>query len=86
MCYTFILFALPLTAYFLGKKVKTKIPDNYIKLPQQINTTNLIGAEKLDHSILAGKIIIGSAIICFCVFLALQHPNTLSFQFITPNF
>ncbi|MBT03623.1 MAG: short-chain fatty acid transporter [Crocinitomicaceae bacterium] len=86
LCVTLLLlFALPLTAYFLGKKVKTKIPDNYIKLPQQINATNLIGAEKLDHSILAGKIL-GSAIICFCVFLALQHPNTLSFQFITPNF
>ena len=83
---TAILFlVLPLTTYFIGKKVKTQIPDEY-KLPsKEVINKKLIGAERFDHSKITGKII-GGLLLILCIYLAVSHPNTLSFQFITPNF
>ncbi len=83
---TAILFlVLPLTTYFIGKKVKTQIPDEY-KIPSiEVINKKLIGAERFDHSKITGKII-GGLLVILCTYLAMSHPNTLSFQFITPNF
>ena len=80
-----LLITLPLAMYFIGGKVKTKVPILKIESKAEKVEKHLIGAEKLDHSSLTGRII-GASIFCFCIYLALDHPSTKSFQFITPNF
>ena len=83
---TAILFlVLPLTIYFIGKKVKTQIPDEYELPSKNVVNKKLIGAERFDHSKITGKII-GGLLLVLCAYLAISHPNTFSLQFITPNF
>ena len=83
---TAILFlVLPLTLYFIGKIVQTQIPDEYELPSKNVVNKKLIGAERFDHSKITGKII-GGLLLMLCIYLAISHPNTLSFQFITPNF
>lgn len=80
-----LLITLPLTMYLLGNKVKTKIP-NFKKKTKKLNKEKpLIGIEKVDYSLITGRII-GATIFCFCIYLAFQHPNTSSLRFINPNF
>lgn len=83
---TAILFlVLPLTIYFIGKKVKTRIPEEYKLSSKKVINKKLIGAERFDHSKITGSII-GGLLLVLCTYLAISHPNTLSFRFITPNF
>ena len=74
-----------MTIYFIGKKVKTRIPEELQKSSKKVINKKLIGAERFDHSKITGSII-GRIIICFVHLFSYTHPNTLSFQFITPNF
>jgi short-chain fatty acids transporter len=81
----FILLVIPTAMYWLGRKVKTKIP-SYTKETKQISIPqNNIGAEKIDNSKVIGRVI-GGLIFSYCILLAIKHPNTSSFQFINPNF
>ena len=57
---TAILFlVLPLTIYFIGKKVKTRIPEEYKLSSKKVINKKLIGAERFDHSKITGSIIGG---------------------------
>tara|TARA_B100001287_G_scaffold271086_1_gene270836 strand:+ start:1358 stop:2746 length:1389 start_codon:yes stop_codon:yes gene_type:complete len=80
-----LLFLVPTTMYWLGKKVKTEIPK--LKEENRGNSinNNLIGAEKIDNSKWTGRLI-GILIFSYCIWLAFKHPHTTSFQFINPNF
>jgi short-chain fatty acids transporter len=80
-----LLLILPLSMYILGKTTSVKIPAITKEKTDFSENIQLIGAEKLDHSRLTG-LVIGSGIILFCVFLAIDHPSTKSFQFINPNY
>ena len=80
-----LLFLVPTTMYWLGKKVKTEIPKLKEENRENSINKNLIGAEKIDNSKLTGRII-GLFIFSYCILLAFKHPNTTSFQFINPNF
>ena len=80
-----LLITLPLAMYFIGGRVKTKVPKLKINSKSEKVEKHLIGAEKIDHSSVIGRII-GASIFCLCIYLALDHPSTKSFQFITPNF
>ena len=83
---TIILFiTLPLLMYIIGKVVNTEVPKKDKLLPQDKTLKNLIGAEKIDHSKFIGKLI-GLSIFSYCVYSAIEHPNTKLFQFINPNF
>tara|TARA_B100001121_G_scaffold310321_1_gene340678 strand:+ start:367 stop:1758 length:1392 start_codon:yes stop_codon:yes gene_type:complete len=82
---TVLLIILPFLMYLIGKRVKTEVPKFEVISDSKKTEKNLIGAEKIDHSLITGKII-GISIFCLCIYLAFQHPSTKSFQFITPNF
>ena len=69
----------------MGKKVKTRIPEKYKLSSKKVINKKLIGAERFDHSKMTGSII-GGLLLVLCTYLAISHPNTLSFRFITPNF
>jgi short-chain fatty acids transporter len=80
-----LLVVLPLSMYVLGKKASVKVPAisfNKEKINQKIK---LIGAEKIDQSKFTGTIV-GLLVVVFCIFLAINHPSTKTFQFINPNY
>jgi short-chain fatty acids transporter len=80
-----LIIILPLSMYLIGKKVKPSI----IRLSKpQIKTeeeTELIGAEKLDHSRLF-TFLLGLGIISFAVYKAYTHPGASELKFLKPDF
>lgn len=80
-----LLVILPITMYVLGKKASVKVPSISVKKKKINQNLQLIGAEKIDQSKLTGKIV-GLFVVVFCVFLAINHPSTKTFQFINPNY
>ena len=71
--------------YVLGKKASVKVPSNSVKEENVKKNKQLIGAEKIDQSKLTGTIV-GLFVVVFCLFLAINHPSTKTFQFINPNY
>ena len=80
-----LIIILPLSMYLIGKKVKPSI----IRLSKpQIETeeeTELIGAEKLDHSRLF-TFLLGLGIVSFAVYKAYSHPGASELKFLKPDF
>ena len=80
-----ILLLISATMYWLGKKVKTELPKLNKEEKESPIKNKQIGAEKIYNSKLFGRII-GFTVFSYCILLAFKHPQTASFQFITPNF
>lgn len=80
-----LIVVLPTIMYYLGKKTKVMVPKRVLKTKEDKEKTNLIGIEILDHSKFFGWFI-GIMMLLFCIYLALSHPATQSFQFINPNY
>ena len=68
----------------MGKKYKLKFQMNTNSHQKRLLIkTNW--CRKIRSFKITGKII-GGLLLILCIYLAISHPNTLSFQFITPNF
>lgn len=80
-----LIILLPLSMYMIGKKVKPSI----IRLSKpQIETedeTELMGAEKLDHSRIF-TFLLGLGIISFAVYKAYSHSGASELKFLKPDF
>jgi len=79
-----LLIVLPSFMYFIAKQSTAK-KFNLNLEPIENQKQHLEGAEKLDHSkVLAG--ILGTCIIAYALYKAVILPETLSLNFISPNF
>ena len=80
-----LIIILPLSMYLIGKRVKPSL----IRLskPQIENgvETDLIGAERLDHSRMF-TIILGIGIITYAAYKAYSHPGISELKFLKPDF
>ncbi|MCF8278158.1 MAG: TIGR00366 family protein [Flavobacteriales bacterium] len=79
------IFILPLFMYFLGKRSKS---GNFLPIPSSkthLETIDIVGAERLDHSKIFASII-GLTIGGYCVFIAIRTFPSAGFSFINPNF
>ena len=80
-----LLIGLPALMYWAGKRkfIYEKLPK-----PIAIDSEEIIekeGAEKLDHSLIF-SLLIGGLILAYALYKALILPETLSLDFLTPNF
>lgn len=81
-----LLVVLSLTAMWLGKRVKTKVPSiETKKIPSESAPEKLSGAEKIDASVWIGRIL-GSALLCYALVRVMNTPDLWSLRFITPDF
>ena len=87
-CTVLVLLILPTFMYWVGRSLKST-DISFIDGQQIIHTSpsrsNLIGAEKIDHSRIIATFI-GSIIILYAIYLAFYKPNTSQLSFITPNY
>ena len=86
LCSLCLLIIIPLSAYILSYKIgNTSIPvfDSEEKKP--LPSSDLIGAEKLDHSYYFGKLT-GIIIILYLLFKVVYTSDFFSLRFINPDF
>ena len=80
-----LIILLPLSMYLIGKKVKPSIirlSKPHIEIEEE---TELIGAEKLDHSRLFTSLL-GLGFISFAIYRAYTHPDFSELKFLKPDF
>jgi short-chain fatty acids transporter len=80
-----LLIALPTLMWFVGKRAsESEVPLPKASFQASLKKSDVIGAEKLDHSRFLGAGI-GLLIITIAILSALDHPNTSGLAFIQPN-
>ena len=80
-----LLILLPSIMFFLGKK-KSSSSITILKQKTEISkNSTLIGAEKIDHSLMF-SCFIGGGIILYSFYLAISNPGTSELNFINPNY
>ena len=85
LCSLCLLIIIPLSAYILSHRIGyTAIPEFKLNKKIETSTSNLIGAEKLDHSNYFGKII-GAIILIYLFFKIFYTSDFLSLRFINPD-
>ncbi|MFK8045908.1 MAG: short-chain fatty acid transporter [Crocinitomicaceae bacterium] len=80
-----LLTILPISLYFIGRKTGgslLNIKPNHTVPP---NKSNIIGAEKIDHSPIFLKIM-GGLILLYAIYKAFILPERISLTFLTPDF
>lgn len=80
-----LLIILPLAMYWMGKKVKTKKVKLTNSNTSKDKTTDIIGAEKLDH-LRIFSLTIGLLVLTYCFYLSAIKPPTFNLKFLTPDF
>jgi short-chain fatty acids transporter len=80
-----VVIILPAFMYMMGKKSSTSAYLPLTKPKLNLESIEVQGAEKLDHSKLFG-LIIGGVISLYCIYIALNVFPEKSFGFINPNY
>ena len=80
-----LIILIPITLYLIGKKFEGKVLDITPTTVKTSSTSGLIGAEKLDHSMVFTKFI-GLLILLYAIYTGFIKSSAFSLAFITPDF